>query len=276
METSLIRSLIGKINYELDRYNNEFDNYISETRNNKEADSSFFEPSYEQLEAIGSVINRCFITLFDLTNSVQTLLDYRSIINDRYRRRDELVSGTYIEIADMYISNLASDWWGFIVPYNSLISDRANTNYSDHSRVILEKLLEETNALCIITKTQPHSEPQVYNAVKKYINLLFPRSKNIAGQSFPSIIKVYKPDIYVPECNAVVEYKYIDKETKIITALEGIADDVKGYKANSDYQYFYAVFYFTHPFIPSQRFNEIWKEKKFPKNWKYFYCIETN
>jgi len=50
--------------------------------------------------------------------------------------------------------------------------------------------------------------------------------------------------------------------------MDEILIDVKGYDKNPSYKYFYAVFY-TKPGICSRKkFQKLWDEKEFPKNWK--------
>jgi hypothetical protein len=255
-----------RIDKQLDKFNREF-----ELRDGLQGEND------EIIESIAKSIDRCLITLFDLTESEKTYINYQKIIGDRPYRTQAIYETEFISIIDEQISKLSSDFWHFLEPYKVLlgIEEFTDKNKDIKNISLLKRLLKETNALCKLSDKTPTTEPQVYNAVKEYVFLLFPDAKKLSGQAFPTTAKVYKPDIFVPECKSAVEYKYIDTYEKINSTIAGISDDVKGYKKNKEYKYFFAVFYFKNHFITQERFKKIWEEKEFPSNWKPVFCIET-
>lgn len=274
-------NVINEISEKIHKFNNEFDSYITVIKY-REFDSEEDRRDYlidyeERLMSTSHEIYYLFIQLFDYTKSEYMYKLFQEEINDRYKKYDEITKGTYIDAADDIFSDLSGDYWKFLKPYKINYKGKDEENIGNISTQInvLEKLLEETNLLCKLSKAQITNEPSVYNTVKQYLYILFPQANNVSGQTFPSTAKVYKPDIIVPECNAVIEYKYIDNESKISSTIAGIADDVTGYKEDTNYRLFYAVFYFTEAFCSKDRFDEIWKEKKFPKNWKAYYIVAT-
>lgn len=244
-----------------------------------EFESYEFQISDEQSKTIlasSKQIYVYFLSLFDITslNTVKELFikeiepmlaDYSKLSEPVANDYDTGFSYPFFDLIDKYLNI-------FMVMFN--IDESIDTSNSTKlNQLILERLLMETPLLCKLSNVETTSEPHVYNGVKKYINLIFPKSKNTSGLSFPTKAKVYKPDIWIPECKAAVEYKYIDNENKITETLAGICEDTKCYK-DDIYKTFYAVFFATSAFVTNERFSELWKEREFPKNWKCFYVIK--
>lgn len=138
--------------------------------------------------------------------------------------------------------------------------------------LILENILKNTAQIIYEMKAQPKSEPDVYKAVKHVIKAAFPSAKD-ATSNFCKTAKHYKPDILVPELEVAIEYKYADSEVRLKSVVDEIHADVSGYTGDADYREFYAVFYVTEDFWGEDRFQVIWKEKKFPNNWKGYYKV---
>lgn len=136
----------------------------------------------------------------------------------------------------------------------------------------LERVLKNTATIIAKSGTQPTSEPEVYNIVRNVLEAIFPTSKSPKG-NFIKTAKEYKPDILIPELNAAVEYKYATTPEKLKSTVEQIAADVKGYTGDREYNVFYAVFYVTKDFWGEDKFKQVWKDQKFPKNWLYFYKV---
>ncbi len=169
-------------------------------------------------------------------------------------------------------SRIIEDIKGFLLPFSQF------DNYSEEQQIrkigirYLENILNQTSFIIHESGKNPQSEVKVYNQVKIVIESTFPDSKK-AGSNFRKIAKEYKPDILIPELEVAVEYKFANSEEKLIRCIEQILVDVKGYQNDADYKLFYAVFYVTNDFIGQIRFNEIWKDYSFPRNWKGIYCI---
>jgi len=136
----------------------------------------------------------------------------------------------------------------------------------------LETILNNTASIISKLGKETKSETQVYSAVRNTLEAIFPSAKS-PKSNFLKTAKEYKPDILIPELFAAIEYKYAKDETKLKATIEQIAADVKGYTGDKDYNIFYAVFYVTEDFWGPKRFNEVWKEQKFPKNWIPVYVV---
>ena len=142
----------------------------------------------------------------------------------------------------------------------------------------LETILKNTSKIISdITKNEgikpkPTSESEVYKYVRLVLEAIFPSSINPKSNFFKTA-KTYKPDILIPELGSAVEYKYAQNEEKLKSTIEQIASDAKGYTGDSDYYRFYAVFYVTGDFWGIEKFNKIWNDQEFPKNWKGYYIV---
>ena len=172
------------------------------------------------------------------------------------------------EIYNQYLHEL----WSFLSPFDFFKKD---LSIKQTGIKYLETILKNTATAIYKMKILPKSETEVYNAVRIIIESVFPTSKN-ASSNFLKTAKEYKPDILVPELNAVIEYKYAKDETKLKTTIEQIAADAKGYTGDQDYNIFYAVFYVTKDFWGQSKFEQAWSDNKFPKNWRAFYVVGHN
>ena len=137
----------------------------------------------------------------------------------------------------------------------------------------MERVLKNTAPLMRQLGIRPQGEPDVYNAVRGVLKLIFPSSQDAPKGEFSKLFKNYKPDIIVPELSAVIEYKYIDSEEKLKGVFGQIADDVKGYTGNPKLNLYYAVFYLTADFWGQERYRLAWSEFKFPDNWVPIFVV---
>lgn len=169
------------------------------------------------------------------------------------------------EIYNQYLHEL----WSFLSPFDFFKKD---LSIKQTGIKYLETILKNTATAIYKMRQKPISEAQVYNAVKILIESIFPTSKN-AGSNFLKTAKEFKPDILIPELSAAIEYKYAKDETKLKTTIEQIAADVKGYTGDQDYNVYYAVFYVTNDFWGESKFEQVWADNKFPKNWRAFYVV---
>lgn len=136
----------------------------------------------------------------------------------------------------------------------------------------LETILKNTQTIILKSEKEPKSETDVYKIVKNIIEAVFVKYQS-PRSNFLSTMKEYKPDILIPEIYSAVEYKYAKNENKLKSTIEQIAADVKGYTGDPKYKLFYAVFYVTEDFWGIDKFEVIWKEQGFPKNWIGVYVV---
>ncbi len=159
----------------------------------------------------------------------------------------------------------------FLAPFN-IVGD--SSRYLQLSGVqYLETILRNTATILHKAEITPTAEPEVYKAVRSVLEAIFPTAISPDKAKFFKNFKTYKPDILIPELSAVVEYKYANSEERLKSALAEIADDVKGYTGDSDYNLLYAVFYVKADFWGEEKFIAAWAEKQFPKNWQAFYVV---
>ena len=136
----------------------------------------------------------------------------------------------------------------------------------------LETVLSNTASIIHKSKVKPTNETGVYKAVRNVLEAIFPSART-PKSNFIKNAQEYKPDILIPELSAAIEYKYAQDETKLKTCIGQIADDVKGYSGDSEYNIFYAVFYVSNDFWGAPKFKSTWAEKDFPDNWRAFYVV---
>lgn len=145
--------------------------------------------------------------------------------------------------------------------------------YNSLSGIIyLKNILKSTATIIHKQNLTPSGEVEVYKAVRNVLESVFPSSKQPRSK-FIKTAQEYKPDILIPELAAAVEYKYADSESRLKTTIAQIADDVKGYTGDDDYRHFFAVFYVKADYWGSEKFRSVWREKKFPRNWRAYYVV---
>jgi len=172
------------------------------------------------------------------------------------------------DISNEYLHEL----WHFLSPFDFFKTDN---RFTKSGVQYLETILKNTQNIIFKLNRTPTTETQVYDSVKIIIESIFPTSQK-PKHNFIKTMKTYNPDILIPELNVAIEYKYANNEAKLKSTVEQVVSDVQGYTGDNDYNLFYAVFYVTEDFWGKDRFNEIWKEHKFPKNWKAYYIIGKN
>jgi len=177
-----------------------------------------------------------------------------------------LESGYHAPTGDLY-SKFVEKCWMLLTPFQEFNGENTDEMFKQYGLQYLENILNNTAVIIRALNINPKSEAQVYNAVKIVTSSTFSDS-NYTSESFQKIAKCYKPDILIPSLNCAVEYKYAINEQTLIRTIDEILIDVEGYKSNNIYKLFYAVFYVKSGIWSISRFNAVWKEKKFPENWK--------
>lgn len=138
--------------------------------------------------------------------------------------------------------------------------------------VYLENILENTAVIINELNLTPTAEAEVYNSVKVVTKGVFPASQHPTS-IFMTHAQEYKPDILIPFLNCAIEYKYATTEAKLKTTIDQIFADVAGYSNHDVYKIFYAVFYVKPDIWGRNKFEEVWTQKGFPKNWKGIYIV---
>jgi len=222
--------------------------------------------SYESI--LKSLHNQiiCYLDMMNLNNYLEVFIEKFG----KYPKIEDAYNGIEFDSYNNEIYNsYLHDLWSFLIPFNFFKNNLGNKR---DGIKYLETILKNTAKIIYDMKKQPTSEAKVYNVVKVVLYSIFSSSKK-AGSNFLKTAKEFKPDILIPEIGVAIEYKYADNENKLKTTLEQIAADVKGYTGDNDYYRFYAVFYVTQDFWGKDRFNQIWQEYEFPKNWKAYYIV---
>ncbi|WP_394425156.1 hypothetical protein [Vreelandella stevensii] len=228
----------------------------------------------ELLVPFEHLVESLFLTTVCLLDSLR-LSAYLSQFYRKFGKKFDAKSAVSRYEIDHYWSgepynSFLADIRQFLAPFDVLDDEKRFLQLSGVQ--YLETVLRNTASIIHHSGTTPTSEPQVYKAVRGVLEAVFPSARS-PKSSFIKSAQEYKPDILIPELAAAVEYKYVEKEARLKSAIAQISDDVKGYTGDKDYNLFYAVFYVKTDFWGQDKFSAAWKEKKFPKNWKAFYVV---
>ena len=208
------------------------------------------------------------IAYLEQRNLKNYLSAFEKELNPFLTDRVKNLSGSYHEESGEVYSDLVSLFWNYLLSF-STFGDNNDFLLKRTGLIYLEDILQSTAVILKSQNKTPSKETDVYNAVKIVCQATFP-SAIFPTESFQKPAKCYKPDILIPSLNCAVEYKYAENEQKLISTIDEILIDVKGYDKHSVYKIFYAVFYVKPGIWTKNKFQEVWKEKEFPANWKAF------
>ncbi|MDP2525641.1 hypothetical protein [Maribacter dokdonensis] len=175
------------------------------------------------------------------------------------------ITSQYIEEIDeqIYICAELDKLEEYLIPYQAFDKNI----FTSLGIMFLENILSNTSLILKELDVKPTNETHVSKHIKFVIKSTFPDS-SFPTETFNKTAKCYKPYILIPSLNTAIEYKYAENEKRLITTIEQILIDVVGYSNHPKYKIFYAVFYVKVGTFSENRFNIIWKESKFPSNWK--------
>lgn len=195
---------------------------------------------------------------------------FNNDFKERMFSHDKIRDTEYIDEYDIDVPALISDIRTFFYSmYDFYIPN--NENSKNKEIEILERILR--NAEFALKDEIIKKEKNFYDPLVKIIRITFPTTqKNPKGQYIKKF-KSYIPDIFVPQCNSLIELKFADSKEKLVECMEQIDTDEKGYTNNPNYNNYYAVFYLTELFATRDELNELWKERKHPYNWKPFFLV---
>lgn len=218
-------------------------------------------------------VYKLIIVYLETANLKEYLADFKSEFSTIFTDKSKnLFESEYDDDSGQMYSKSLSKIWHFLSPFEFSQQSHIDKLLKQSGVKYLERILRNTQVIINETKAKPTSEPQVYNAVKFVVKTVFPSSLEPTSGFFKSF-KNYNPDILVPEIHTAVEYKYADTETKLKTQIDQVVADTKGYTGDTNYEIFYAVFYVTDDFWGIDKFETVWKEMEFPKNWKGLYIV---
>jgi len=123
-----------------------------------------------------------------------------------------------------------------------------------YHRDLLERLLESTAALVHRRTPSPTRESDIQDVMRDYLSAAF--ADYVPQPKIPGHVKCFIPDGGVRRLGAAIEFKYVDSEQQLKTALSGILEDSAGCRGSKDWTTFYSVIYMTDPFEATPRFRE--------------------
>lgn len=236
-----------------------------------QADDLDFQEHYSTLkdkfELIATQMYPISLAYVESKNIPRFLKEFIDTIDPYYKNRKELFSSYINDNGDQY-SRLAEDYWKYLSAFPIFSENEENEKLLQLTGLsYLEYILESTAVIMKTMNKVPTKESDVYAAVKIVCRSVFPRIME-PSTPFLKTCTHYIPDILIPSLFCAVEYKYSATEKELNITMDEILIDVKGYGGHPDFKLFYAVFYVAAGTVTRSRFNEIWKEKEFPENWK--------
>jgi hypothetical protein len=116
---------------------------------------------------------------------------------------------------------------------------------SEFSR--LEDMLRLTAVLVHRRKEVISGELHLQSIIHDYLKASFPSFTTIVV--IQKELKIFKPDCGVTDVNTAVEFKIIENEQEVATAISGVIEDIGGYRGSKEWTRFFSVFYQKHPFM---------------------------
>lgn len=234
---------------------------------------------YKEMELEGNfehkakTVYKLIIAYLETSNLKEYLADFKTEFATLFtdKREDLFDKGLDNGSGEMY-SKTVSKLWHFLSPFEFSQQSYIDKLLKQTGVNYLERILRNTQVIINEKNVKPTSEPQVYNAAKFVVKSVFPSALEPTSGFFKSF-KNYNPDILIPEIHTAVEYKYADTKTKLKAQIDQVVADTKGYTGDTNYEIFYAVFYVIDDFWGIDKFETVWKEMEFPKNWKGIYII---
>jgi hypothetical protein len=126
-------------------------------------------------------------------------------------------------------------------------------------------ILQNTAGIIKLTKIEPANEADVRNAVFNVLKIAFHDA--IREIPIAQLLKTYKPDLGVRSLMAAAEYKFVEDEKQLKSALEGIYADMKGYGGHYEWRTFFAVIYTTDSILHPERLAEEFRGVKADLSW---------
>lgn len=117
---------------------------------------------------------------------------------------------------------------------------------------LLERLLESTAVRLRKRGIIPKRESDIQEVMDDYLQAVF--VDYVPQFTIPGHIKHFKPDGGIKHLQSAIEFKFVNSETRLKTALSGIFEDAAGYSGSEDWKRFYSVIYMTEPFETEYRF----------------------
>ncbi|HEX9503217.1 MAG TPA: hypothetical protein VF974_02740 [Patescibacteria group bacterium] len=206
------------------------------------------------------------LVYFELKNLILYRSDFIFEVKPSLVDKKKLYESHYSDEMGEEYSPFTSLIWKYFLPFPFCNGNENEQLLKRTGLIYLEHILYETAIILEKRDIIPTKETEVYNGVRVVIEATFPN--HASGFSFLKTAKCYKPDILLPSLNCAIEYKYAEDEKELNETMDQILIDVEGYSKHPEYKLFYAVFYTKAGVVAQQRFNVLWDEKEFPKNWK--------
>lgn len=117
--------------------------------------------------------------------------------------------------------------------------------YLQHTRFYVSKLF----------KGIPSSEMDIQNVMHPILEGFFGAEFH-KNPPISQSIKSYEPDCGIKSIGTAVEFKFVDTEQELKTAMDGIYTDLSGYSGSKDWTQFISVFYMTDSFRSNKAIEE--------------------
>ncbi len=164
---------------------------------------------------------------------------------------------------DLY---LILEWKKYLSPFAFFWNSSKDKQKTETKKLI--ELLECTNEILKITKTQVTKEENINSTIRQIIDLYYNDVKPFSIGYFRQKFSDYRPDIIIGELGIAVEYKLIRLDKDVSTKIDELIVDAKQYTGNVFNKECIAVFCLsTKATITKKQINEYWKKKDFPNNW---------
>lgn len=224
----------------------------------------------EKEEWIFETLGRIYILMvayFDM----KKLSGFRDLFiqkySDKIENRSFMLESSGVPYGDTYDILLRLREFGdFLLPFKEFDIFREEKRMSTN---ILESVLKNTHLIISRTNTSITNETSVYNQVKWFLELLWPKTGLGKLPEFQGEFKYYTPDLHIPDIEVAIEYKLIREKDHPENHIDAVKLDSVNYKGNGNYKIFYAVLYFlNNKNHKEENIQQCWNNKEFPENWR--------
>ncbi|UPT71565.1 MAG: hypothetical protein M0D53_04155 [Flavobacterium sp. JAD_PAG50586_2] len=155
---------------------------------------------------------------------------------------------------------LIIEWKKFLSPF-SFFWDKPTENRKLEIKKLIG-LLECTNEIIKITKTQIRKEEDINAIIRQIVDLYYTDVKPFSIGYFQHKFSDYRPDVLIGELGIAIEYKLIRTDKDISTKIDELIVDAKQYTENILNKKCIAVLCLTTKVtITKKQINEYWKKR---------------
>lgn len=178
-----------------------------------------------------------------------------------------VVKEQHDENGDYIVSEPLQLCWSIIqmieAPYESMAAGEEK-----RSLEILEFILESTAKIVANSGITPTKESDIQKPMSTHLAATF--SEFTPQLTISKPIMSFKPDCGIIDLSAAIEFKFVDNEKELNTAIHGLNEDLSAYSGSLDWTRFYSLIYQTGPYGTAKQITDALRRSGNAKRWKVY------